>query len=77
MEGRIMSFNEQRLKDILKEYDQDLYMVFGGDKQIKVSDIDPRDLFSRVTQWSNLSRRGLLCGIMLEMKQYYWCPGAV
>ena len=29
-----MSFNEQRLKEILKKYDQDLYMVFGGDKQI-------------------------------------------
>lgn len=59
-----MSFNEQRLKEILKKYDQDLYMVFGGDHQIKVSDIDPCDLFYRVKQWSDLSHRGLLCGIM-------------
>jgi len=59
-----MSFNEQRLKEILKKYDPDLYMVFGGDRQIKISDIDPRELFSKVTRWSNLSHRGLLCGIM-------------
>jgi len=59
-----MSFNEQRLKEILKKYDQDLYMVFGGDKQIKMSDVDPSDLFSRIKQWSDLSHRGLLCGIM-------------
>ena len=59
-----MSERLEKFEEILKKYDQDLYMVFGGGKQIKVSDIDPRDLFSRVKQWSKLSHEGLLCGIM-------------
>lgn len=63
MEGGIMSRLEE-FEEILKKYDQDLYMFFSPKKHVKMSDIDPRELFSKVEKWSQLSRQGLICGIM-------------
>jgi len=54
----------EEFEDILKQYDQELHMYFSPKKEVKMGDIDPKELFSKVSQWSKLSKQGLICGIM-------------
>lgn len=60
----MMADRLEKFEEILKEYDQDLYMFFSPKNHIKMSDIDTRELFSKVSKWSQLSKQGLICGIM-------------
>ncbi len=54
----------QHFEDILKKYDDKLYVYFSPKNQQRLDSIDPRDLFASVTKWSNLSAQGLVCGIL-------------
>lgn len=60
----ITSARLQQFENILKEYDQTLELYFSPNKQTKLADIHPKDLFSVTIKWSNLSKQGLVCGIL-------------
>jgi len=60
----IKSDRLETFEDILKQHDQELYMYFSPKREVKLSDIDPEELFAKVSQWSKLSKQGLICGIM-------------
>lgn len=53
-----------RFEEILKKYDPELHVYFSPNNEVKMSDINPIELFSKVSQWSKLSKAGLICGIM-------------
>ena len=54
----------QRFEEILKEHDSELFMYFSPKSQMRLNDINPRDLLATALRWSNLSAQGLLCGIL-------------
>lgn len=54
----------QEFENILKKYDQTLELYFSLNKQTKLRDIHPKDLLNITIKWSNLSKQGLVCGIL-------------
>ena len=54
----------QRFEEILKKHDGELYMYFSPKSEMRLNDINPKDLLSTTLKWSNLSAQGLLCGIL-------------
>ena len=59
-----MSKRLDQFEEILKEHDSELFMYFSPKSQMRLNDINPRDLFATTRRWSNLSAQGLLCGIL-------------
>jgi len=62
-----MEITLSRLKEfenILKKYDQTLCVYFSPNKEIPLASIAPKDLLSVTLKWSNLSKQGLVCGIL-------------
>lgn len=59
-----MSDRLKEFEEILKNYDKELHMYFSPKKEIKISEIDPRELLTKIEKWSKLSKQGLVCGIM-------------
>ena len=62
-----MELKYKRLEEfekILKKYDDELYVYFNPKKEIQLSSLDPKELYSAATKWSKLSEQGLVCGIL-------------
>lgn len=60
----ITSARLQQFENILKKYDQELCVYFSPNKEMSLASIAPKDLLSVTLKWSNLSKQGLLCGIL-------------
>jgi len=61
---KLKSDRLQQFEEILKKYDENLFIYFSPKNQQPLNAINPRDLLAATTKWSNLSAQGLVCGIL-------------